>query len=135
MNYFDRVLDAAKKASRQCMLLNGHQAPQVIFVKQGQLGLVLIANMENEGDKDVAAAALNNFRKDCEVVAFIAESWIGSDITVKPSEDPKRKEALVIVITALSGRQEVWMAEVKRNPTRVEPWVQKSGPASGRFIR
>jgi hypothetical protein len=132
---FDEILENTKIAAATVFLANGSHAPQIVFSKHGQIGFMLVADMQTEDDKDGVAAILDNFRRDCDIVCFVSEAWVGKGLKIKPRDHPERKEVIVIVITAKTGRREVWTADIIRERVvNLGDWVKMDGIAGGRMV-
>lgn len=107
--------------------------PRVVFLKQGQLGIMGTQFIEkyNGADKDAWAEMLNNLRTNCEAVVFSHEAWFsqyeGKHSTSdwqdlpRPSEDLNRKEAAMVTLY-IHERSIHFFAEIHRNPNRLDKW-------------
>jgi hypothetical protein len=106
--------------------------PHVTFVKDGKLGILATQFIEDfkGDDKEAFAVAVKNLRKDCEVVCFGHEAWMAkidksqyaTGKYVMPRLRPDRIEAGLVQVWIKGGRHVMFTAEIKRKPTRMEPW-------------
>lgn len=111
----------------------GHQIrPTILFSKHGKQGVAIIPTMANTTEKDCVAKMINNFRKDCEIVAFLTEVWM---FRAKSTEEadaacaaetletvPGRIECVAITFYLPKNRQILVAADIHRNPDRLDPW-------------
>jgi hypothetical protein len=101
----------------------------------------LFSDDEEKAAKLEAIKAAINMKDDggdylIESYAFVAETWVGSDMTVRPSKDPDRRE-MVVVTAKERGRPDdlTTMAEIKRHALSSKPslseWENEIGDMSG----
>lgn len=130
----NELAEFVQTGAREVFLSRGSHAPQILFLKGGKLGLMLIAEFANDGDKDKVAAVLHMLQKDSDAVAFVAEAWLGKRTNPMPRDDPERQEALLISLTDRDGNKAVWRALITRKPLLLGPWAQADSVQSGRFV-
>jgi len=129
-----------KDTARQVFGLTGRHLPHIIFSKQGKVGQIVPSQFKGEMEKDGMAAVIRNLRRDCDFLAFICEAWISASTqdkkAVYPARlDPQRTEAVMVTVYAVK-EQEIWRAEITRNPTKLGEWVRmdvEGSSVAGRF--
>jgi len=132
----------------------------VFFTKQGRFGTVKIPVIQDPSDKNVVSQVIRDFRRDCDAVTFVAESWIverpvnrkdPNKEDVKKMADkmfptgiihdePDRKEVVMLCIYVKS-RTLILTAPIERTPDKVSlgDWEVTQDSAvdsrlAGRFI-
>lgn len=129
------IIDFAKHS----FLLHGSHEPMV-FAK-GTNGKVVV-EMKNFGDTlnqrelsmlnmGTTIACKRNVG-DLDMIAIVTEAWMGTNLEVMPSQDPKRVEVLMINYLDVTTQQEkAVMFEIVRNkigkPIDLRPWEEPSG--------
>jgi hypothetical protein len=115
-----QIADLAK----QIMLQDGYHSP-IVFVK-GTNGKVVI-QLKSFGDtsdkrvRDMLNAGTMTACKsnvgELDLIVFVNEAWMGRNIDVRPSQDPKRIEVLIINSLDVRTQEERLLPfEVKRDP-------------------
>lgn len=116
-------------------VMSGNQnTADILFSKNGKLALMITAfeDKYHGKDKDAFAASIRNLRQDCQAVCFGTECWLASynqktvDCNspdyVRPTDRPDRTEACVVQLYVGKERHLMLVANIHRNPTRVDDW-------------
>jgi hypothetical protein len=142
----DEVKQIADLA-RKIFLLDGYHVPMV-FVK-GTHGKVVLelkhfgaTAQEREFDMLNAGTlvACKNNVGELELIVHVSEAWMGTNITILPSQDPKRIEALLVnSLDARTHEERLLIFEVKRDPKGTvtdlkEIVFPKDGEPKGRLL-
>jgi len=119
MDEIKEVIDIAK----QLMLRDGYHAP-IIFAKgtkcRAVVALECFGNTADERAKDMLYAGAMVADKhnvgELELIVFVNEAWMGRNVDVMPSLDPKRVEVLVInSLDARTQEEDLIAFEIVRN--------------------
>jgi len=114
------IADVAKKI----FLQDGYHAPMV-FVKgtNGKLFFELTNFGATAGERErsmLNAGTLIACKRnvgDLELIILVNEAWMGMNLSLMPSQDPKRIEALLISsLDARTKEERLLIFEVKRDP-------------------
>jgi len=143
------ALNALNFARQQ--LVQGKDVPRIFFVPRDDTGEVNIIAAPT-GDPDQEATLVKYFQLlfACWSVAryaIVSEVWVSNSMKYSaengsaPSEDPNRKEALLVLVVQRSkGESGDWVdskamgrAMIHRDPLRVDDLVWDVGEISGRF--
>jgi len=114
------IADFAKKL----FLQDGYHAPIVVAKGTKSVQVVLLEQFGDTADervKDMFYAGAMLAQKgnigDLELMIFVCEGWIGTNMNVRPSQDPKRIEALLInSLDARTQEEKLLQFEIKRDP-------------------
>jgi hypothetical protein len=126
------LFEYAKELATERFTERGEFEPSSIVIdsEDGQRTICGVPFPETAEAKDQLYASLREFLRDHGVVryAHISESWIGSaGHAGRPSQDPDRREAVVIVMADRLGHRQCAIAEIKRSgdgaPT-LQPWAE-----------
>jgi len=119
MDEVKEIIDTAKRL----MLRDGYHAP-IVFAKgtkrRAVVALECFGNTADERAKDMLCAGAMVADKynvgELELIVFVNEAWIGTNVNVMPSLDPKRVEVLVIhTLDARTQEEDLIAFEVVRN--------------------
>jgi len=114
------IADAAKKI----FLQDGYHAPMV-FVKgtNGKVFFELMSFGATAGERErsmLNAGTLIACKRnvgDLELIILVNEAWMGTNLGVMPSQDPKRIEALLVnSLDARTQEERLLIFEIKRDP-------------------
>jgi hypothetical protein len=115
-----KIADVAKSI----FLRDGYHAP--IVIAKGTKGgrAVLLEQFGDTADariKDMFSAGALLAQKgnigELELIVFVSEGWMGTNITILPSQDPKRIEVLLInSLDARTQEEHTLQYEIKRDP-------------------
>jgi len=114
------IADFAKKL----FLHDGYHAPIVIAKGTKSVRVVLLEQFGSTADERVkdmfyagAMLAKNGNIGDLELIVFVCEGWIGTNMNIRPSQDPNRIEALLInSLDARTREEKSLQFEIKRDP-------------------
>jgi hypothetical protein len=115
-----KIADLAKRI----FLKDGYHAP-MLFVKGTKyseaIQLATLGETAAERELDMFKVGTWLARKhhvgDLELIVFVCEGWLGKNINILPSLDPKRIEALLInSLDARTQEQNLLQFEIKRDP-------------------
>jgi len=137
------IIDIAK----QLMLRDGYHAP-IVFVKgtkcKAAVALECFGNTADERAKDMLYAGAMVADKhnvgELELIVFVNEAWMGKNVDVMPSLDPKRVEVLVInSLDARTQEEDLTVFEVVRNNQQTVVDLKQvvplgKGSAQGRLL-
>jgi hypothetical protein len=115
-----KIADFAKRL----FLRDGYHAPIVIAKGTNGTRIVLLEQFGATADervKDIFSAGALLAEKgnigDLELIVFVCEGWMGTNINVLPSLDPNRREALLInSLNARTQEEHTLQFEIKRDP-------------------
>ena len=120
MDEVQKIADVAKSI----FLRDGYHAP--IVIANGTKGgrAVLLEQFGDTADariKDMFSAGALLAQKgnigELELIVFVSEGWMGTNITILPSQDPKRREVLLInSLDARTQEEHTLQYEIKRDP-------------------
>lgn len=120
MDEVSKIADIAKVL----FLRDGYHMPMV-FVKgekdKAFIGLEQFGDTSDKRELDMLNCgtwfASKHNVGDLELIVFVCEAWIGTNINVPPSLDPKRIEVLVVnSLDARTQEEKLLNFEVKRDP-------------------
>jgi len=115
-----KIVDVAKTI----FLRDGYHAP-IVIVKGTKGGRTVLleqfGDTANERAKDMFYAGALLAQKgnigELELIVFVSEGWIGTNINVLPSQDPNRIEVLLInSLDARTQKENTLQFEIKRDP-------------------
>jgi hypothetical protein len=119
----DEVKEIANFA-KKIFLQDGYHAPMV-FVKgtSGKVFFELVNFGETAGERErsmLNAGTLIACKRnvgDLELIILVNEAWMGMNLSVMPSQDPKRIEALLVnSLDARTQEERLLIFEIKRDP-------------------
>ncbi len=113
------IADFAKKLFMQ----DGYHAP-IVFVKgtTGKVALGLkLGETSDARELDMLNAgtflACKHHVGDLELLIYVCEAWMGTNIFIQPSQDRNRIEVLIVNSLDLrTKKEEIQAFEIKRNP-------------------
>lgn len=120
MDEVKEIADVAKKI----FLKDGYHAPMV-FVKgtNGKVFFELVNFGETAGARErsmLNAGTLIACKRnvgDLELIILVNEAWMGMNLSLMPSQDPKRIEALLVTsLDARTQEERLLIFEIKRDP-------------------
>jgi hypothetical protein len=139
-----KVADLAKSI----FLRDGFHAP--IVITKGTKGgrAVLLEQFGDTADERIkdmfyAGAMLADKGNigELELIVFVSEAWMGTNMYVLPSQDPKRIEALMVhSLDARTKEEQLLSFEVKRDPKGkvfdlTEMVLPKDGEPKGKLLQ
>ena len=100
------VMDYHKKQ----LHTTGSCSPALLAIAGDKVHVCMLNSIMND-DKDRAKAIMQALLKKFKAEAYflVSECWAGKDMTVMPSQDPKRKE-LLMVVAQKKGEQSISMS-------------------------
>jgi len=115
-----KIADVAKSI----FLRDGYHAPIVIAKETKGRRAVLLEQFRDTADariKDMFSAGALLAQKgnigELELIVFVSEGWIGTNINILPSQDPNRREVLLInSLDARTQEEHTLQFEIKRDP-------------------
>jgi len=120
-------VDEVKKIAdfaKSIFLRDGYHAP--IVIARGTKGgrAVLLEQFGDTADERIkdlfyAGALLADKGNigELELIVFVSEGWMGTNINIRPSQDPKRIEVLLInSLNARTQEEHTLQFEIKRDP-------------------
>lgn len=118
MEDVEKIIQLAK----QYMLKSG-QHPPAVFIKGSMgKGVVVLEDFGVHNDKrtDMLNAGVFTATKhsvgELETIIFVSEAWMGMNMDVQPSQDPKRVEVLIINSLDVATQEERMIQfEIVRN--------------------
>jgi len=136
-------MDEVKKIvelARKIMLRDGYHGP-IVFVEgtEGKVAVQLesFGNTNSERVRDMLKVGIKTAIEchvgELELIVFVNEAWMGTSRDVLPSQDPKRKEMLMIhSLDARTQDEDMQGFEVIRDPKgQVVNLIDWHHPASG----
>jgi len=119
-------VDEVKKITeiaKELMLRDGYHAPMVFTIGTNGKVFTLLERFGDTADERVkdmllAGAMVAEKRNvgELELIILVNEAWMGTNLSVLPSRDPKRVEALLInVLDVRTQEEQLIMFEVIRN--------------------
>ena len=120
MDEVQKIADFAKAI----FLQDGYHAPIVIAKGTKSARVVLLEQFGSTADeraKDMFYAGAMLAQKgnigELELIVFVSEGWMGTNITILPSQDPKRREVLLInSLDTRTQEEHILQYEIKRDP-------------------
>jgi len=114
------IADFAKKL----FLKDGYHIPLLLVKGTGGRKVVGLQEFGDTSDKRVQDMlntgtwlACKHYVGDLELIVFVCEGWIGTNINVRPSQDPNRIEVLQIAsLDVRTQEEQVKAFQVKRDP-------------------
>jgi len=115
----EEIIQVAKKL----MLEAGNYGPTV-FLKGSEgkvaIGLAEFGETADKRERDMlnagAFAACKHSVGELELIVFVSEAWMGTNMDIQPSKDPKRIEVLLVNILDTATQEErLVMFEIVRN--------------------
>ena len=115
--------------------------PKVLTCFTGNQTLHVIPHLPDDEAKDKFAEYVRLLctAEAVDAMVFVSEVWVGKDLSVRPSEQPDRQEAVVASIEMRGHPTEFWFYPINRNPGEKpklgEPQVFPETAPVGRFTR
>lgn len=92
-------LKKAEEVAKDVMMKNGRHAPQVIFIDEAKKDVhVMLLTFTNDKEKQKMLDEMREFcsRRQIPRYFVIMEMWMGKNMYVRPSQDPERKQGVLV---------------------------------------